>query len=372
MRTILFLLRKEFRQIRRNKTILPIIFVLPIIQLLILVHATTFEIKGVKLCMVDYDRSNTSQRLIHQLEGSSFFKVAALTFSINEAYSLIAKNKADMIVVIPAKFGNKLVSENQATIQFMPNAINSNFATLAFSYASNVVATFNRNIVVEQMDNIQPVSLKTVDVRSRFWYNPELNYKWYMFPGIMVVLISMVGVFLAGLNVVSEKEIGTSEQLNVTPIKKYQFIVGKLLPFLFIGIFELCLALLLGRLVYGVPLVGSFWVLLLFTILYLLVVLGIGLFISTMAETQQQMMFVAFFFIIVFILLSGIFTPTESMPNWVQQFNLINPIAWFMRIIRMVMLKGSGFADLKVELVALSIYAVSILSLATWRYRKTS
>jgi ABC-2 type transport system permease protein len=179
-------------------------------------------------------------------------------------------------------------------------------------------------------------------------------------------------MFISGLNLVREKEIGTSEQLNVTPMKKYHFIVGKLLPFLIIGLFELILATTIGNLAFGVPLVGSIWVLLAFTFVFLLVVLGIGLFISTMAETQQQMMFIGFFIVIVFILLSGIFTPTESMPIWVQKFNIINPITYFMRVIRMVMLKGSGFTDLIPEFLSLGIYSLVILSLATWRYRKTA
>ncbi|MDA3893229.1 MAG: ABC transporter permease [Salinivirgaceae bacterium] len=372
MRTIIFLLQKEFRQIRRNKVILPIIFVLPIIQLLILVHATTFEIKNVKLCIVDYDQTNTSHRLVHKLEGSSFFKINSTTFSLNQAKDELASGNAEMIVVIPQNFSKDLIKQKRASVQFIPDAINSNFATLAYSYAANVIRDFNVNLATELVSSISPSPIKTIKVNPRFWYNPELNYKWYMFPGIMVILISMIGIFISGLNVVREKEIGTSEQLNVTPMKKYHFIVGKLLPFLIIGLFELILATTIGRIFFNVPLVGSIWVLLGFTFVYLLVVLGIGLFISTMAETQQQMMFIGFFAIIVFILLSGIFTPIESMPIWVQKFNIINPIAYFMKVLRMVMLKGSGFINLLPEFISLSIYAVIILSLATWRYRKTS
>jgi len=372
MRTILFLLQKEFRQIRRNKTILPIIFVLPIIQLLILVHATTFEIKDLNICVVDLDMSNTSQRLIHKLEGSSFFNITSTSFSFKDAERQLAANKADMIVYIPQHFSQNLFKEKQANIQLIPSAINSNVATLAFSYASKVILDFNKNIITELAASFQPTPMKTIDTQSRFWYNSELNYKWYMFPGIMVILITMIGIFLSGLNLVREKEIGTSEQLNVTPIKKHQFIIAKLLPFLIIGLFELLLATLLGKLVYNVPFEGNFWVLVGFTFVYLLVVLGIGLFISTLANTQQQMMFVAFFVVIVFILLSGIFTPTESMPIWVQKFNLINPISYFMKVVRMVMLKGSGFKNLIFEFTALVVYAVSILSLATLQYRKTN
>jgi len=281
------------------------------------------------------------------------------------------KNHVDMIVVIPINFSKDLIKQKHARVQLIPNAINSNVATLGYAYAASVILDFNKNIASEMIASISPNPFKTIEVKPRFWYNPELNYKWYMFPGIMVILISMIGLFISGLNLVREKEIGTSEQLNVTPMKKYHFIIGKLLPFLIIGLFELVLATLLGRVVYGVPLVGSIWVLIAFTFVYLLVVLGLGLFISTMADTQQQMMFIAFFAIIVFILLSGIFTPAESMPIWVQKFNLINPLSYFMKVLRMVMLKGSGFKDLLTEFASLIIYAAVILSLATWRYRKT-
>ncbi|MBI9068337.1 MAG: ABC transporter permease [Salinivirgaceae bacterium] len=372
MKTIIFLLQKEFRQIRRNKTLLPIIFVLPIIQLLILVHATTFEIKNINLSIVDMDKSYTSQQLINKLDGSSFFKISNNALTFDEAKEQLAKNNADMIVYIPHNFGTDLIKENNSSVQFIPNAINSNVASLAYAYGANVIMDFNKDIVAELLASISPKPIKTIETKARFWYNPELNYKWYMFPGIMVILISMIGIFISGLNLVREKEIGTSEQLNVTPMKKHHFIIGKLLPFLLIGLFELGFAVLLGKLFYGVPLVGSVWVLVLFTFVFLLVVLGIGLFISTMSDTQQQMMFIAFFVIIVFILLSGIFTPLESMPTWVQKFNYINPITYFMKVIRMVMLKGSGFMDLIPEFISLSIYAVIILSLATWRYKKTS
>ncbi len=372
MKTIFFLLQKEFRQIRRNHTILPIIFVLPIVQLLILVHATTFEIKQVKLCIVDQDGSALSQRLVQQIEGSSFFRITSTTFSLEQAQQQLDKNKAEMIVHIPANFSKNLVQQKQAPLQLIPNAINANFATLAFNYLTQVALSFNKNLIVEWSGAISPEPVKQIDVQARYWYNPEMNYKWYMYPGIMVILITMIGMFLTGLNLVREKEMGTSEQLNVSPMKKHHFIIGKLLPFLLIGLFELVLATVLGRLVYQVPLVGSVWVLTAFTFIYLLVVLGLGLFISTLAETQQQMMFVAFFILIVFILLSGIFTPTESMPVWVQKFNLINPMAYFMKVLRMVMLKGSGFVHLLTEFVSLSIYAVIMLALATWRYRKTA
>jgi ABC-2 type transport system permease protein len=372
MRTIKYLLQKEFKQISRNKTLLPIIFIMPIIQLLILVHATTFEVKNVKLTIVDQDKSNTSARLINKLYGSGYFLDAGHAESIKEAEMWLDKNEADAILVIPPKMDMNLAQEKKAQVQIIANAINSNSASLAYAYISNVTMDFNRQIIAEWIGNTPPVPLKQINILPRYWFNPELNYKWYMYPGIMVILISMIGMFLTGLNLVREKEIGTSEQLNVTPMHKFQFIIGKLLPFLIIGIFELILAVILGRFVYNVPLLGSVWVLLGFTIIYLLVVLGLGLFISTMADTQQQMMFIAFFFVIVFILLSGIFTPIESMPKIVQKINIINPFTHYMKVLRMVMLKGSSFKNLWFELITLSVYAVSIISLAAFRYRKTA
>lgn len=193
-----------------------------------------------------------------------------------------------------------------------------------------------------------------------------------MLPGVLVILVTIIGMFLSSVNLVREKEMGTIEQINVTPIRKYQFIIGKLIPFWVIALFELSFGLLIGKWFFYVPIEGSLALLFGFTSVYLLVVMGIGLFISTMSSTQQQVMFLTFFFLVTFIMMSGIFTPTESMPDWAQRVNIINPLAYFMRVIRMVLLKGSGFTDISKEFISLGIYAVIILSLATWRYRKVA
>jgi ABC-2 type transport system permease protein len=193
-----------------------------------------------------------------------------------------------------------------------------------------------------------------------------------MVPGILVILVTIISLFLTAMNIVREKEMGTIEQINVTPIRKYQFIIGKLLPFLIIALFELAFGLFLGRILFDVPIVGSLPLLFGFAVIYLLVILGFGLFLSVISDSQQQVMFVVFFFMLVFILMSGIFTPTESMPEWANQVNIINPIAYFMRVIRMILLKGSGFIDILPEFFSLTIYAIISLSLAVWRYRKVA
>ena len=211
-----------------------------------------------------------------------------------------------------------------------------------------------------------------IEIKSAYWFNAELNYKFYMAPGILVVLITVVGMLLGGMNLVREKELGTIEQINVTPIKKWQFIAGKLLPFLFIGLFDLAFGLLVAKLAFNIPIQGSLVLLFSLAAVYLILVLSWGLFISTISDTQQQATFVSFFSLIVFILMSGLFTPVESMPQWAQNLDYINPLFYFVKIMRSVLIKGSNFIDILNEFVALSAFAISMFSLAIFRYRKTS
>jgi len=209
-------------------------------------------------------------------------------------------------------------------------------------------------------------------ISQRYRYNPSLDYPTYMVPGILVLLVAIIGLFLSSMNMVREKECGTIEQLNVTPIKKYQLIIGKFFPFWVFALFDATVGLLLARWVYGIPIVGSVALVYLLLVVFLLAVLGVGLFFSAISATQQQAMFMAWFFVMVMVLLSGIFTPVESMPHWAQRFNLINPFAYGIRAVRMIMLKGSTFADVQREFYALLAYAAAALSLAINRYKKTA
>ena len=213
-------------------------------------------------------------------------------------------------------------------------------------------------------------TLPQIKIVYNHWYNPELDFKIFMVPGILVILVTMVGWILAGFNIVREKEMGTIEQINVTPIKKYHFIIGKMVPFWLIAMFELAFGLFLGKLIFAIPIVGSLGLLFAFAGLYLIVALAIGLFISTISQTQQQVMFVSFFFMLTFILMSGIFTPVESMPEWAGIFNYFNPIAYFMRVIRMIVLKGAEFSHVKIDFILIAIFGFVMLFLATWQYKK--
>ena len=211
-----------------------------------------------------------------------------------------------------------------------------------------------------------------IKVTNRYWYNELLNYKYYMLPGILAILVTAIGFLLAGLNLVKEKETGTIEQINVTPIKKYQFITAKMIPFMIIGLVDLALGLILGKILFDIPFRGSIGLMFLCSAIFLAGVLGLALFISTFSSTQQQYMFIAFFFMIIFILMSGIFTPMDSMPLWARKFDIINPMAYLMKIYRMIMLKGSAFSDIARDFYSLLILAVVFMSLAVRKYRKTA
>ena len=370
MRTILFLIRKEFLQIFRNKFISKAIFAVPIVQMLILVPAITFEIKNVNLCIIDKDLTSESRGLISKLEGSGFFKTGAISYSEDEANKLLNKGKIGMIIQIPSGFGKDLLNNVPGKLMVSVDAINASTAQLSWAYLNGVIRDYNVDIMTENINTNPIAPLPRIFVTNRYWYNEMLNYKYYMLPGILVILVTAIGFLLAGLNMVREKEIGTIEQINVTPVRKYHFIIAKMTPFLIIGLIDLALGLIIGKIAFNIPFEGS--ILLMFTgaFIFLISVLGLALFISTFSETQQQYMFVAFFFMIIFILMSGIFTPAESMPVWAQKFNLVNPVAYLMRINRMVMLKGSTIIDIGKDLICLSLLAISFTTLAVRQYRK--
>lgn len=375
MRTILYIIQKEFLQIFRNKSMLPIIFVIPIVQLIVLVNAATMEMKKINMYVVDNDMSATSRKLTGKFQSSPFYKIKKTSFDYNDAVSELLKDKADVILHIPANFERTMIRENKASLQLMVNAINGTSAGLINGYSSGIISDFNKSVLTEwlgitEKDNT-PI-MKAISVQPQFWYNPQLNYKNYMVPAVLVMLVTIIGMSLSSMNLVREKEMGTIEQINVTPIKKYQFIAGKLIPFWIIALFELTFGLVVGKLLFNIPIVGNVGLIFLFASVYLLVILGFGLFLSTITQTQQQAMFLAFFSIMVFMMMSGVFTATETMPQWAQQVNYINPIMYFMRVVRMILLKGSSFGDIYKEFIAISVYAYIILSLAVWKYKKVA
>jgi ABC-2 type transport system permease protein len=372
MRKILIIVRKEIRQIVRNRPMMAIIFALPAIQLLVLPLAATFEMKEIKLHVVDRDCSTTSRALIATFEHSPFYRLVGVSHAGATDYApLLIANEADMALEIPAHLERDLHHAGAAKVQLVINAVNATAAGLMSAYSTSIIQDFQAargTLAVAVTGAPHPPTAPAF----QYWFNPQLDYKTYMVPGILVLLVSIIGLFLTSMNMTREKEIGTMEQINVTPIRKWEFIAGKSIPFIGIGLLDITIGLLLGRFVYQVPVVGSVALVYLVIIVYLLPVLGLGLFFSAISHTQQQAMFIAWFFAMVFILMSGLLTPGDSMPRWAQAANVVNPLWYGVKIIRMIMLKGSGFADIRREFFALLLYGLAAMSLAVMAYRKKS
>jgi len=377
MRTVKFLLQKEFLQIFRNRGMLPIIFLMPVIQLVVLSFAATYELNLVDVHLVDMDQSQASGRLVGKLEATGYFRIERASFSPEEGIMDLQRNRAGLVLNIPHGFEEKLKEGRPSPVQFIIDAVDGTKAGLIQAYSRSILQDFSREATAQfraasiTPSAVQPAGTLIETIPSN-WYNPNLDYINYMVPGILVVLVSMIGMFLSGMNIVREREIGTIEQLNVTPIRKYQFMTGKLLPFWIIGMFELAVGLAIARYGFQIPFVGSVWLLFVVAAVYLLVVQGIGLFISTVTHTQQQAMFIAWFLMVVFILMGGLFTPIESMPLWAQELTVVNPVAHFIKIMRMVLLKGAGLAEIKHLFGLLALMAVIVLPAAVLRYRKVT
>ncbi len=373
MKTIGYIIQKEFKQIFRNKGMLPIIFVLPLIQLIILSNAATFEIKNIKFSYIDNDKTSFSRELIEKFDASTYFNVLTDFPSNKIATAAMLKGDVDVILEIPRHFERNLIKNQATNLSVIINAIDGAAAGVENVYINQIIKDFNKNARANLIQPSNQINTpKNITSIPSFWYNNTLNYKTFMVPGILVLLVTMITLFLSGMNIVREKEIGTLEQINVTPIKKYQFIIGKLFPFWVIGLMLLTIGLIIAKVLFNVPIIGSIFLLYFFTSIYLLVILGIGFFISNFTETQQQAMFISWFFTVIFILMSGLFTPIESMPVWAQYITEFNPIKYFVEVMRMVMLKGSNLQDILPQFVKTLAYAIIMNGLAVISYKKST
>jgi len=345
---------------------------MPIIQLVILPWAADYEMKNIRLSVVDHDHSAYSQKLVNKITASKYFVLNDFSDSYNEAFAQIEKDQADLILEIPAAFEKDLVRQSSANLYIAGNAINGVKANLGSAYLRTIVQDYNKDV---RMDWLQLPRFNTetqIEVASSNWYNPLLNYKFFMVPGILVILLTMVGSNLTAINIVREKEIGTIEQINVTPIKKHHFILGKLIPFWILGLLVLTLGFTIAWAVYGIIPLGSYLTIYVFAAVYLLAVLGLGLLVSTYAGTQQQAMLISFFLMMVFILLGGLYTSIDSMPEWAQWITHFNPVSYFIEVMRMVVLKGSTLADIKQHLFIMLGFAAVFNGWAVMSYRKRS
>jgi ABC-2 type transport system permease protein len=375
MQTIRILLYKEFLQIFRNRVMLPILFVMPVVQLLVLSFAATYELTEVHFALVDLDQSPYSRDLTAKFQSSDYFRLTYASSNIEDAILKMDRGEIRMILHLPPNFQHDMATGQPVQVQLLIDAVDGATAGLIQSYSGAIIRDFN-------LEHISTINVKSVlqtpnlhqsiNIIPVYWYNPDLNYINFMVPGILVVLVSMIGLFLSGMNIVREKEIGTIEQLNVTPIRKHQFIIGKLIPFWIIGMVDLLIGLALARYGFKIPFLGSLWLILAIAGIYLVLVQSIGLLISTITSTQQQAMFIAWFIMVIFILMGGLFTPIESMPVWAQNLTFANPVAWFIKIMRMVLLKGAGWQEVKWMVLLLSGMAAFFVTASIKRYNKTS
>jgi len=372
MRRILFLARAEALHVVRDRATLAQVLVVPIVQLLVLSNAATFQIRNTPTYVVDFDRSSASRGLIERFAASGHFRVDGQSASPDRANEALLRGDVTMVLTVPQDFERSLARTGAAPIQLSVNAEKGSAAGIVQSYASSIVAAYASELDARRSGGLErePFRRAMIDVRTRYWYNPSLNYKHYMVPGILVALVTLIGTLLTAQNIAREKELGTLEQLNVTPITRGQFIAAKLLPFWVLGLVDLAIGLLVGWLVFGIPVRGSILLLFGAAMIYLVTALAIGLWISTLVETQQQAMFVTFFIMNVYLLMSGLFTPIDSMAPWVQVVSQLNPVRHFVTISRAILVKGAGPAEIARPLVTLVAFGVVMLTLAIRQYSK--
>lgn len=371
MRTIMFLLEKEFRQIFRNKILLAIILLVPMVQLVILPLTANYEVKNIHLSIVNHDNSSYARALINRITASGYFQLTSLEHTFTGALADVESNSADLVLEIPANFEKNLIRENRQTLFIAANAINGMKAGLGTAYLNTIIRDFAQELRLSStLSGAAPGPV--IEMVPSNWYNPYMDYQLFMVPGILAILVTMIGGYMSALNIVKEKEAGTIEQINVTPIRKHHFIIGKLIPFWIMGLVTFTLGLIIGWLVYGVVPAGSLALLYFFLAIYLLAVLGIGLLISTYTETQQQAMFISFFFIMIFILMSGLFTSLDSMPYWARIISRLNPVTYFIEVMRMVVLKGSGLRHILPHLGVVVVFTIVFNTWAVINYKKTS
>ena len=383
LRRILVLAHAEVLHVVRDRATLAQIIIMPLVQLLVLSNVATFAVRSTPAYIVDYDRTGTSRGIASRLEASRWFDIVGQSMSADSAQRALLGGDVTMVMTIPNDFERDLVHDGVAHVQLEVNAAKGSAAGIAQSYVQQILTAYAAELaplihpslrtVHDAPEDVPPTpSLGTLDIRTRGWYNAQLDYKQYMVPGILVALVTIIGSLLTAQNLAREKEVGTIEQLNVTPISRAQFITAKLLPFWVLALIDLVLGLIVGRLILGIEIRGNPLLLIACAAVYLIVPLGIGLWISTLVDTQQQAMFVNFFLTMIYLLMSGLFTPIESMPHWLQVASLLNPVRHFVAISRGILIRGAGLTQIGQPLAILAVYGAVVLTLAVRQYHKTT
>jgi ABC-2 type transport system permease protein len=368
------MLVKEFLQVFRDKRTRFLLFGPPVIQMVIFGYAATLDIQHVPMAILDYENSQVSRDFVSRFQGSCYFQVREQTLDRERVRRLVDRGDVLLAVQINAGFSEQLRKGQTAPVQVIVDASNSNTALISLGYVNQVASKFAQDYQVKMLDRTSPATptrIPSIVLQRQPWFNPDLSSQWFFVPGVMGNLITLVIVLLTAFAVVREREIGTLEQIMVTPIGQAEFILGKTIPFFLIGLFDAVLITAVGTFWFRVPLRGSLLVLLAGTVLYLFCALGVGLLISTISENQQQAMVSAFFLLMPASIVSGFASPVSSMPAGLQLFTYADPLRYFIVILRGVFLKGVGFAVLWPQMASLAVFAVLILLASVLRFHKS-
>ena len=372
MKGILLLVQKELRQVFRDPSMLRIIFIMPVFQLFVLGYAITFDVKNIDTLVIDRDGTSASRGLIDRFAHNEHFIVKQTADPGSGIERYLRRGEAVLALVIPKHFGRDLESGKSTQVEILLDGQNSNTSGIALGYCNRILYRFVHDRIELGLARVPSImrNIRLIEPETRIWYNPELKSVYFMIPAIVSILLTVITMLLTGLAIVKEREMGTLEQLLVTPLRPWQIIAGKTIPFAILGLAEMAAATTIGVLWFNVPVIGNIAVLALLALAFILTTLGLGVLISTLAGTQQQALFITWFFLQMFILLSGIFYPIENMPRAVQVITLINPVRYFVAIIRELFLKGGGLSILWPEVRSLLIIGVCVFTFATLRFHK--
>ena len=367
MKTLLVLLRKEFIQFRRNKFMPKLVVMFPMMAMLVIPLVTTMDVKNVNVAVVDADKSEISRRIVSDMQASPYLRLSLYAETYHEALDAVEKGAADVILLLPADYEKKLVNGHASSITVHANGVNATKGQLGAQYLSQAVT---QTLIKLKRERGIVLPRENIYVQNR--YNPTLDYRIYMIPALMVILVIMICGFLPALNLVGEKESGTIEQINVSPVSRVTFTLSKLIPYWIIGLMVLTFAMTIAWLAYGLVPTGSLLTIYAATLLFSFVMSGFGVAVANCSSTMQQSMYVMFFFIVIFQLMSGLMTPIDSMPQWAQYITYLVPPRYFIEIMRAVYLKGSAMQDLWPEFVVLAVIAAVMSLIAMLTYKKQS
>lgn len=367
MKTLLVLLRKEFIQFRRNKFMPKLVVMFPMMAMLVIPLVTTMDVKNVNVAVVDADKSEISRRIVSDMQASPYLRLSLYAVTYHEALDAVEKGAADVILLLPTDYEKKLVNGHASSITVHANGVNATKGQLGAQYLSQAVT---QTLIKLKRERGIVLPRENIYVQNR--YNPTLDYRIYMIPALMVILVIMICGFLPALNLVGEKESGTIEQINVSPVSRVTFTLSKLIPYWIIGLMVLTFAMTIAWLAYGLVPTGSLLTIYAATLLFSFVMSGFGVAVANCSSTMQQSMYVMFFFIVIFQLMSGLMTPIDSMPQWAQYITYLVPPRYFIEIMRAVYLKGSAMQDLWPEFVVLAVIAAVMSLIAMLTYKKQS